>query len=100
MICFTLSRFPAFTSANHAVNNLGEAVVALEADRPSEPPASWDFATEDVKGQHLALALHLDQTSLLDNVATLAQDLEFKNCHLRISIVWFSLKDHQWRIVT
>ena len=36
----TFCRFPSFASPNHAVDDLGEAVVALEADRPSEPPAS------------------------------------------------------------
>lgn len=41
-------------------------------------PVAADLTAEDVTGQHLALALHLDEATLLDDVAAVAQNLKME----------------------
>ena len=72
----TFSSFPALPRPNHAIDDLGQAVVPLEADGAAKSPASGDFSAQDVKCQHFSLPFHLYDTSFFDYVASLPQNLD------------------------
>ena len=69
---------------DHAVDDLGEAGVA-RADGAAEVPAAADLAPQHVARQHLPLPLHLDHAALLDQVATVPQDLQVAQFTIRTS---------------
>ncbi len=79
-------RRPSLSRPDHSVDDLREAIVAL-ADRAAELPDAADFSSEHVAREHVTLALHGDQPTVLDHVAAVAQNLELCAFLFRISLI-------------
>ena len=72
----SLARSP-LSGSNHAVHDLSQtSVVGASADGSAHGPVSAQTPALDVVGEHVSLALDLNDPSLLDHVPSFLQNLK------------------------